>query len=400
MTERLYYNESYLTAFDAKVNQVRQEQGKYHICLDRSAFYPTSGGQPFDRGTINGAEVLDVYVDDDHEVWHVVDQAFEKGAQVHGEIDWARRFDHMQQHAGDHMIASALHRLYGGVTIGLHISDETSTIDVAMPDGNVRISAEDIHWVEMDVNQRIQADVPIRCWFPDADELKTLPLRKAPTVTENIRIVAIGTDEMVACGGTHPRTAGEIGLVKILNVTPARGKMRVCFVAGKRALMDYQKKHDAIMETASQLSATVDNISEHVAHILQRLKNTDFELNQLKKQVMFNQIPEMIDGAQMLSGNVRLITKMLDCDIAIARDLASKLIRQPGIIALFGISNGESAMFVFARSEDVNQHMGQLLSASARAFGGKGGGRPDFAQGGGCADILEKARQMLLEQDK
>ena len=144
----------------------------------------------------------------------------------------------MQQHAADHMIAGRIWSRFGGVTIGLHESDEVSTIDVQMPDGRTHLTDEEIRAVERDVNERIQRDVPIRCWFPSAEELKILPLRKKPTVSEHVRVVAIGDDEMVACGGTHPSTAGQIGLVKIVSVAPARGKMRVGFVAGMRALID------------------------------------------------------------------------------------------------------------------------------------------------------------------
>lgn len=396
MTDKLYYDQAYLKEFDARVVSVRIIEDKYHICLDRSAFYPTSGGQPFDTGRINSANVLDVYVDDAHDVWHVVDSEFSTGDNVHCKIDWNRRFDHMQQHAGDHMIASALHRLYGGVTIGLHISDETSTIDVAMPEGAVRISGEDIRRVEADVNARIQADVPIRCWFPEEDELKSLPLRKAPTVSENVRIVAIGDDEMVACGGTHPKSAGEIGLVKILNVTPARGKMRVCFVAGDRAMRDYQIKHNCALEVANLLSTTVDNIPLHVSNLLERLKAADFELNHLKKQMMFARIPELSDNAIELENGAKLIAAMFDCDAQLLKDVASRMIKQQGIVALLGARNSAGAMFVFARSEDVDMHMGQLLSSAAKSLGGKGGGRPDFAQGGGPVEILEAAKRILL----
>ena len=219
MTERLYYDDAYLTEFDAAVECCREGESGWLVRLDRSAFYPTSGGQPYDTGTLNGARVTDV--------------------RVHGTIDWPRRFDHMQQHAADHMIAGRLWSRFGGVTIGLHESDEVSTIDVQMPDGRTHLTDEEIRAVERDVNERIQRDVPIRCWFPSAEELKILPLRKKPTVSEHVRVVAIGDDEMVACGGTHPSTAGQIGLVKIVSVAPARGKMRVGFVAGMRALNDY-----------------------------------------------------------------------------------------------------------------------------------------------------------------
>ena len=205
MTDRLYYSDAYLTEFDAVVVDCIPDGEGFRLRLDRSAFYPTSGGQPHDTGTLNGVHVLDVLVGDDSDVWHVTDAPLKAGESVHGRIDWPRRFDHMQQHAGDHMIASALWRLLGGVTIGLHVSGDISTIDVAMPEGVTRISPEDIRRVEMDVNERIQRDVPIRCWFPAPEELKTLPLRKPPTVSEHVRVVAIGEDEMVACGGTFTR---------------------------------------------------------------------------------------------------------------------------------------------------------------------------------------------------
>ena len=180
MTDRLYYDDAYLTGFDGVAEQCIERDGAYHVRLDRSAFYPTSGGQPFDTGTINGIPVTDVYVDEGGEVWHVTAEPIPAGTAVHGAIDWPRRFDHMQQHAGDHMIASALWRLLGGVTIGLHISSDVSTIDVAMPEGVTRISPEDIRRVEDDVNARVQRDVPVRCWFPEPEELKALPLRKPP----------------------------------------------------------------------------------------------------------------------------------------------------------------------------------------------------------------------------
>ena len=224
MTERLYYDDAYLTAFDAAVTACVERDGAWHVTLDRSAFYPTSGGQPHDTGMLNGVRVTDVYVGEDHDVWHVLEAPVAVGASVHGGIDWPRRFDHMQQHAGDHMIASAIWRLLGGVTIGLHVSQEVSTIDVAMPDGATHLSPEDIARLEQDVNERVQRDVPVRCWFPEPAELAALPLRKPPTVAEHVRVVAIGEDEMVACGGTHPSSAGQLGLVKILDAAPARGK--------------------------------------------------------------------------------------------------------------------------------------------------------------------------------
>ncbi|MBQ6373677.1 MAG: hypothetical protein IJJ45_04240 [Clostridia bacterium] len=399
MTERLYYDDAYLTEFDATVTACAACADRYKVYLDRSAFYPTSGGQPYDTGTIGDANVLDVIVDDKGDVCHVTDRPLTVGACVHGRIDWARRFDHMQQHAGDHLIASALWRLLGGVTIGLHESSEVSTIDVAMPDGATHIGPDEIRRIELDVNERIQRDVPVRCWFPEPDELVRLPLRKKPTVSEHVRVVAIGDDEMVACGGTHPSSAGQIGLVKITGVAPARGKMRVSFLAGMRAYRDYQVMHDLAHETASMMSTSVMNLPEHVVSLQEALKRAEYELSKLRLASTLAAIEQKMDSMPVRTDGTRVLTHILEGDIAVMREAASQLIRRPGLAVLLGVPTGEdSAAFVFARSADVDIHMGKLMAQAARPLGGKGGGRPDFAQGGGSIGILDAARDILLGQ--
>jgi len=396
MTERLYYDDAYLTEFSATVTDCVPDGGGFRLRLDRSAFYPTSGGQPHDTGMLGGVNVLDVLVGGDGDVWHITDAPLAAGTAVHGKIDWPRRFDHMQQHAGDHMIASALWRLLGGVTIGLHVSGDVSTIDVAMPEGVTRISPEDIRRVELDVNERIQRDVPIRCWFPDPDELKALPLRKPPTVTEHVRVVAIGEDEMVACGGTHPATAGQLGLVKILNVAPARGKMRVSFVAGMRALRDYQAMYDRAHEAAALLSTATDNLPAHVAAMQDALKEANLELNRLRRDAALRKLEAALETAPRTQDGAAVIARMLEGDANLLKDVASHLIKRSGVVALLGAKAGEDhAVFVFARSADVAIPMGKLLSDTAKPLGGKGGGRPDFAQGGGPVEILSQAERRI-----
>jgi len=390
MTERLYYDNAYLTEFDGTVLECRENGANWDVLLDRSAFYPTSGGQPYDTGVLGGAKVLDVNVDGG-DVWHTVDAPLTVGQTVHGCIDWARRFDHMQQHAGDHMIAGALHRLMQGVTIGLHISEAVSTIDVAMPEGVTRISDEDVRRIEADVNDHIQRDVPIRCWFPDEAELAALPLRKKPTVDEHVRIVAIGDDEMVACGGTHPATAGQLGLVKILSVTPARGKMRVAFLAGRRAMADYIRCSEAAHGAAEKLSTGVENLVNMVGALQEKLRQAEYDLAQCRKAQLLSQTGDMLAGAETLPDGTRLVAAFVEADGALLRDLASKLIEAPKVVALLGAMNGESAMYVFGRSADVEIGMGTLMQMAAKPLGGKGGGRPDFAQGGGCREILDAA---------
>lgn len=394
MTERLYYDNAYLTSFEGVVLDCRANGERFDVLLDRSAFYPTSGGQPFDTGTLGDARVLDVNVEEG-EVWHTVDRPLAVGSAVQGRIDWPRRFDHMQQHAGDHMIASALHRLMGGVTIGLHISAQVSTIDVAMPEGVTRISEEDVRRIEWDVNDRIQRSVPIRCWFPGEEELAALPLRKKPTVSEHVRIVAIGEDEMVACGGTHPSDAGQIGLVRILSVAPARGKMRVSFLAGRRALEDYFRTAGAAHAAAAMLSAGVAELPGAVEALQGRLRAAEGEVIRLRREQLMSRIPAFLEDAETLPGGARLVARFVEADAMLLREAASALIRHEGVIALLGAESAGQALYVFGRSADVEANMGALLRDCARPLGGKGGGSPDFAQGGGCREILAAAADAL-----
>lgn len=396
MTHRLYYDNAYLTEFDACVQACERNGNYYDVLLEQSAFYPTSGGQPFDTGYLNDGRVVDVNVKEG-QVWHTVTKAFSLGESVHGKIDWNRRFDHMQQHAGDHMIAGTLHRMLGGVTIGLHISDDVSTIDVAMPDGKMRITDEEVRAIEQSVNEEIQRNVPIRCWFPTENELKELPLRKKPTVNENIRIVAIGEHEMVACGGTHPLFAGEIGLVKILSVAPARGKMRVSFLAGQRALKDYFDCYKIAHSAAEAISANVNHLCAGIMHLQEKLRALETEVTVLKKNDLKNQILQLTEKAEILPNGIKLISGFVDTETQMLREVTSHLIENTGVIALLGTLNGENASYVFGCSDDVKIDMGKLLCSVARPLGGKGGGKPGFAQGGGSKEILEAARKILIE---
>ncbi|MBE5785907.1 MAG: hypothetical protein E7324_00030 [Clostridiales bacterium] len=397
MTERLYYDNAYLTEFDARVLACRQEGDKYWVLLDRSAFYPTSGGQPFDTGMLGGERVEDVQAEEG-QVWHLLSEPLEVGASVHGMIDWPRRFDHMQQHAADHMIAGALHRLYGGVTIGLHISDEFSTIDVSMPGGAIRLTATQIGEIEGDVNAEIQRNVPIRCWFPGEEELPALPLRKPPTVQSHVRIVAIGEKEMVACGGTHPASAGQIGPVKILWTAPARGKMRLAFAAGMRAIQDYIRCFDAAHEAAALLSSTVEQLPGAVKALQEKLHGAEMMLTKLKTEQLLSQGTGFLEEAEILPCGERLVARFVEADAQQLRQLAAHLIRQPGVIALLGARNGDQALYVFGCAADVQQDMGKLLRDAALPLGGKGGGRQDFAQGGGSEMILAAACRILMNQ--
>lgn len=397
MTERLYYDHSYMTEFSACVTAVREKDGKFEIALNQSVFYPTSGGQPYDTGVIGSANVLDVYVDHAGEVWHLVDAPLNEGNEVFCKIDWARRFDHMQQHAGEHMLAGAVYRHFGGNTIGLHLGAEVSTIDVTMPDGSTHLTEEQIHILEMDVNEQIQQDVPIKCWFPDEEELNQLPLRKPPTVKEHVRIVAIGNKEMVACGGTHPSSAGQIGMVKIVDARPAKGKMRLGFICGMRAFSDYQKRMKVSDRAAEMFSTKVENLPDAIAKMQENVVSLQRELNNMRREQALMQAEglmkeaKQIEGAKVAAGTLPALTPDA------LRELASGLIEQGGVIALLA-SPKESGGFLtlFARSQDVNCDVGKLLREASSSCGGKGGGKPDFAQGSAPTDEVIYAALRIL----
>ena len=388
MTDRLYYGDSYLKTFDATVTQVRPDGW---IALDRSAFYPTSGGQPYDTGVLQRGKqtvrVTDVQAEN-QTVWHRVsgEAKLNVGDTVRGAIDWDRRWDHMQQHAADHMLAGAAWQMFGGVTIGLHLGKENSTIDMDLPDGRTHLTAEETERLEDLVNRRVQQDDLIRCWFPEEAELACLPLRKKPTVTEHVRVVAMGDYEMVACGGTHPGTTGQIGPVKILSCTPARGKMRLCFVAGMRAVRYLRQAARCAQTLSAALSADFDG----ALPALTQERETAAAYRKEQEQRLTQAALRLIRTQK--TGNVYAAHLDFATPDTLVR-AAAELIREPEAAVLLSCPRKDQRMLVFARGTEAPWDMARLL----RDCGGRGGGRPDMAQGSAPdGGALAAARDMLL----
>ena len=370
-TDRLYYADAYLCAFDARVTAVDPDGW---IALDRSTFYPTSGGQPHDTGTLSADagcfRVTDVRVDDAGDVWHRVDGAPAVSDAVHGEIDWPRRWDHMQQHAGDHMLAGALWQALGGVTLGLHTGEADSSIDVRMPDGRTRLTEREIDALEETVNRRVQQDDLIRCWFPSPEELSSLPLRKQPTVSEHVRVVAMGDYEMVPCGGTHPSTTGQIGPIKILSCAPAKGCLRLTFLAGMRAARYFQAAARSAEAVARALSVPVDKAPE----ALEKEREAAARIRRDAEERLLQAALAVI--AQHRTGNL-LAAHVPFADPPLLVKAAAVLIREDDAVALLSCPRGEGRQLVFARGRAVDADMAALL----RNCGARGGGKPDLAQG-------------------
>ena len=394
MTERLYYDDAYPWQFEAVVTGVRNgtRPGEWIITLDRSAFYPTSGGQPFDTGTLTfgktKARVTNVETDSTGEVLHTVDREIPAGTPVKGEIDGERRTDHMEQHGGEHMLAGAIWEKLQGTTIGLHLGQAESSIDVSLPEGRTRLTEEEIQLLEETVNGRIRMDAPIRCWFPEEEELKKLPLRKPPTVTEHVRIVAMGDFEMVACGGTHPASTGRIGLMKIVSAIPAKGKVRVSFVCGGRAVKLFQTYMRYGDKAGAALSCPVDQLSRAASELKTRLAEAEKRANRLETKEILSRLAEAETGEDVPGITLCAVT-LAETDSRAVAAAVSEYIREKGKALL--LCAGER--LTFARSADVKIDMNDLIKRVAR-----GGGRPDMASGAGIPECIGVARKILMTE--
>ena len=395
MTQRLYYTDSYLTRFDATVVAVREQDGGRAVQLDRSAFYPASGGQPCDTGALSGAwgraAVTDVSAEDGA-VWHLLaaEAPFPApGDAVQGEIDWPRRFDHMQQHSGQHLLSQVFERLYEYSTVSVHIGAEECTLDLDAP----AIEPEQLAAAEELANAQAAAALPIRAYFVDEAELGQLQLRRPPKVEGTIRIVEIDRYDYSACGGTHTRSTAEVAPVKILALERRRGIVRVTFICGLRAVGDYRRKHQWLTAAANVYSTDAAQVPVLAERNLAQVKELQRRINDLMERLLAHEARALLVGAPIVRGARVVSYTGADLGAAGLRTLATALIAEPAVVALLaGTAEGKTAL-VFARSADLTLHAGNLLRDALRHFGGNGGGRPDFAQGGGIAP--ERAAELL-----
>ncbi len=402
MTRRLYFTDAWLTRFEAEVTGHRKDAAGYWLSLTESAFYPEGGGQPWDTGALECSlgrlRVSEVQADEEGEVWHRVDARSDAelpppGERLRGEIDFTRRFDHMQQHTGEHILANCVWRLTGGFTHGLHIGQEASSIDVTLPGGAMRLPQETLEEIEDLANRRVAEDAEIVCRFPPESELESLPLRKDPTVSENVRVCMVGGYEMVACGGTHLSHASQAGLIKILSCQPARGKMRLSFLCGLRAAAHYRETYSALYRTSVLLSARPAEVPERVGSLLEKAAETERELKETRRGLTLQKAPGLLSQAVPLPDGGRLIAAELEAaDTPAMEELAAGLIGESGLIILLSVPVAAGRLYLFARSADRAEDMPGLM----RACGVRGGGRPDFARGAGEADALQRAAIFLL----
>lgn len=382
MTERLYYTNAYQTEFDAHIVAITEANGQSAIVLDRTFFYPTSGGQPFDTGVLGERRIVDVSATENGAVLHLLDGLLPNattGQTVHGVIDWPRRYDHMQQHAGQHLLSQIFYRHFGDETVSVHFGDTESTLDLDV----AVLEPAKLDEAEQIANEMVYAALPIMAYFVTDGELSKVPLRRPPKVTGQIRIVEIEKFDYSACGGTHVRTTAEIGPIKLTKVERRRGQVRLTFLCGKRAYQDYTAKHRLLTETANLFSTDITEVPRLVERNLAQVKELQQIVKAFTEEQLAREAGALVNEAQPV-GQHRLIAKhFTDKDAGAVKSLAQNLQPSPGVIALLATGYGGKLTLIFTRATDVDVHVGNLLRDTLRHFGGSGGGRPDFAQGGG-----------------
>jgi alanyl-tRNA synthetase len=401
MTKRLYYDDSYLTRFEGRVLEQFPSRGHFAVVLNQTAFYPTSGGQPYDQGTLGGQNVVDVLVrESDDVVLHLLEVPLDNpSAPVIGEIDWDRRFDHMQQHSGQHILSQAFLQVAQAETVSFHLGAESATIDLVSPQP---LSQEDMEQAELLTNQVIWDDRPIKVRTVKAAELPDFPLRKPPVVEGDVRLVQVLDFDWSACGGTHVSRTGEIGLCKVIKWERRGEEMRVEFRCGRRALVDYAQKNSMVNSVSAGFNVGHWELDQAVARTVDENKELRSQLRQAGRKLARYSAEELRASAPSVAG-VRLVVHNLNQDSVLdIRELARSLVSDQGVVALLGTGD-QKARFCFARSSDVDIDMVSLVRAAAVKLGSRGGGgQVDFAQGGGPLEhegqldtVLEWAAQRI-----
>lgn len=418
MTERLYYADSFLTDFDAVVTDIQElsrssGQSLWRVALDRSAFYPTSGGQPYDTGNLiatarSGAEltadVIGVEEDQQGEVWHHTAKPLAAGTQVRGVVDAARRLDHMQQHSGQHLLSAAFIRICGARTVSFHLGDIASTIDVTAD----RLTDATLDAVEELANRIIAEDRPVTVSVVPRAHAETLlaagELRKLPPREGDLRIVEIADFDRNACGGTHVRSAGQIGGLYLRGLEKVQQGQRVEFVCGLRAMRASRRDFRRLTQAAGQLSVGLEELPQAIQRIQADAKQAAKHTLRLTNELAQYHAAEVVAQTPVQAGQrwVRLqLTAASQTDTAYAKLLASKVTAQAEkTIALIGwqpTAADDPATIVLARSRDLTIDCGTLLRETVSTHGGRGGGSKDMAQGSVPAEKLETVLQTLTD---
>ena len=381
-TERLYYQDSHLIEFEARViENTERVSGWTAVTLDRTAFYPTGGGQPSDTGTLDGLRVVECIDDAQESVLHVIQgRAPEVGAVVKGRVDWLRRLDHIQQHTGQHILSQAFVKLFNAPTRSFRVLDESCEIDLDLDNPTSEIIERAVELA----NNVIWENRVITISHVTSQEASELPLRKEPAREGDLRLIEIEGFDLTPCGGTHAYQTGEVGMIGVRSWERAKGLTRIEFVAGIRALADYRRANTSARAIAGLFSAGRDDTPDLAARILEENKQLHRRVRHLEEIATRVEAEELLARATAAPDNVQIVTEVFDNrDAESLKHLALSLISHSATIALLGSRDKDAARLVFARSADAPGDMNALMRDACAMLDGRGGGKPDLAQGGG-----------------
>src|SRR5712664_2504143 len=381
-TERLYYSDSHLIEFEARVTDKSERvSGWTAVTLDRTAFYPTGGGQPSDTGTLNGDRVLECIDAEEDGVLHVIQgRAPEIGASVKGRIDWARRLDHIQQHTGQHILSQALVSLFSAPTLGFRVMAESCEIDIELTNPSDEVIERAVELA----NNVIWEDRQITINTATREEAARLPLRKESSREGELRLIEIEGFDLTPCGGTHAYRTGEVGLIAVRSWERAKGLTRIEFVAGGRALADYRRANKTARTVAGLFSAGRDEAAKLTAHLLEENKELHRRIRTLEEVAARVEADELLASILPNPAGIRIVSRIFDGrDAESLKHLAQALISHSNTIALLVSREKEAARLVFAKSSDTDGDMNALMREACVIIDGRGGGKPDMAQGGG-----------------
>ena len=403
MTTRLYYRDSFLYDFEAEVREV-QEDPKPALILDRTAFYPTSGGQVFDIGVISTEneklKVTEVADTEDGRIVHYLEapsKSVQPGSKIRGQIDATRRRDHMQQHTGQHVLSAAFVRLFNMPTVSFHMADDYCSIDLDA----ATLSKDQIEAAERLANEIILENRPVDIRFVTREEAGKLGLRKLPPPErDELRLIDIHDFDLSACGGTHVNQTGQIGCVLLRKTEKVRQGWRVEFVAGQRAVATARRDFTTLTETAALFSAHIYDVPQQARKSLDEIRNLRKQREQAEEELAEAQAAALLAETPETSGRKLVIRTFADRDVSSLKLLAQKLTRRaPSVIALLATTSPQPSL-VFAQSAGQPYDMGALMKQTLSKLGGRGGGSKDMAQGGvpqsgGIDSALQEAAASL-----
>ena len=390
VTERLYYTDSFVHEFDARVVSVTNASGRTTVLLDRSAFYPASGGQNFDTGWLKIADraedaplrVAEVAEDETTgDVLHILEgdtAALSEGLAVHGAVDVERRRDHMQQHSGQHVLSAAFEKLYKFETVSFHMGDESCTIDLA----TLSIKPEQMRAAERLANEVVANDHPVEIRFATPDESRSMGVRKIPAAErERLRLIDISGFDLNACGGTHVHRTGQIGSILLRKMEKVRQGTRVEFVCGLRAVATARHDFETLTEAAALFSTHIHEVPRQIGKWQDEMKRTVKAQHRLLEEVAELQAERLLQSAEQRHGERLVVQYFADRDLTFLKMLAQKLAQSGHVLALLACGGAQPSL-VFAQTPGSNHDMGALMKQTTQSLGTRGGGTRDMAQGG------------------